>query len=63
MEKTEPNTENTETIEANYHRIKDFVIDFNRRFMIPEERQIFTATKNTLLYPALEYRDVMEEIV
>lgn len=44
------------------HRIKDFVIDFNKRFMTPEGRQIFTATKNTMLYPGLEYKNVMEEI-
>lgn len=52
---------NPDTPHATY-RIKDFMIDFNKRFMIPEGRQIFTATKNTLLYPGLEYKDIMEEI-
>jgi hypothetical protein len=43
------------------YRIKDFIIDFNNRFMIPENKEIYTATKNTLLYPGLRYKDIVGE--
>lgn len=39
-------------------RIKDFIIDFNNRWMVPNGKEIFVGHKNTLLYPKLGYADI-----
>lgn len=38
--------------------IKDFIIDFNERWMIPNKREILVGTKKTLLYPSLRFVEI-----
>ncbi len=40
-------------IPHNAAHIKDFIIDFNRRHMVPKKRKIFVGNKSTSLYPHL----------
>ena len=42
----------------NTYRIKDFIIDFNRRWMVPNGREILAGYKGTLLFPGLNYISV-----
>ncbi len=44
----------------NTSRIKEFIVDFNSRHFIPNNKQIFVGYKDTTLYPALEYINLME---
>lgn len=37
------------------HRIKDFIIDFNQRWMKPSEGEILVGHKDTMLFPDLNY--------
>lgn len=39
----------------NTYRIKDYIVDFNKRWMIPKERKICVGHKETMLYPELDY--------
>jgi len=39
----------------NTSRITQFIIDFNNRYFIPSNGEIFVGTKNTSLYPSLNY--------
>ena len=41
--------------------IKDYIIDFNERFMKPLKREIVVGTKDTLLFPELKYENLKGE--
>jgi len=43
------------------YRVKYFVIDFNKRWMLPNGREIFVGHKKTALYPDLRYKDITRE--
>ncbi|MHA1592738.1 MAG: hypothetical protein ACTSUP_09735 [Candidatus Heimdallarchaeaceae archaeon] len=40
--------------------ISSFIIDFNRRWLLPEGKEMFVGHKKTLLYPRLKYRNILE---
>jgi len=40
------------------YKIKDFIVDFHRRWMAPGKRRFVVGHKNTLLFPELEYVDI-----
>ena len=40
------------------HRVLDFIIDFNERWMKKEDRELFVGHKDTTLYPHLKWIDV-----
>ena len=42
------------------HKIKDFLVDFDRRWMRKNGEGIFVVHMSTLLYPEIEYMPVME---
>ncbi len=39
----------------NTYKIKDYIVDFNKRWMLSNGRKICVGHKNTLLYPEIEY--------
>jgi hypothetical protein len=40
------------------YKIKDFIVDFNERWMKPNGRSLYVGHKNTLLYPEVEFKDI-----
>lgn len=42
----------------NTHRLKDFVVDFNKQHMIPNGKELFVGTTESALYPELKYQGV-----
>ena len=42
----------------NASHLKNFVIDFNARHMLPKGREIFVLNRTTALYPALRYHKI-----
>ena len=42
-------------------RIKEFIVDFNSRHFVPNNKRIYVGYKDTALYPMLECIDLMEE--
>jgi len=45
----------------NTHKIKDFIIDFNERWMKPYHKEIVIGHIDTALYPRLRYVNILEE--
>ncbi len=44
----------------NTYKIKDFIIDFNNRWMLPLQKQIVVGHTKTALYPGLEHKPILE---
>jgi hypothetical protein len=42
------------------HHIKDFIIDFNQRFMLTQNREIFVGSTKSALYPNIKFTEIME---
>lgn len=42
------------------YKIRDFIIDFNTRWMVPEGKEIVVGHKTTTLYPYLKYVNIEE---
>lgn len=42
------------------YKIKNFIVDFNKRHMMLKGRNIFVGHKKTMLYPEIEYKDILE---
>jgi len=42
------------------HQVKDFIVDFDRRWMRPEGKKIVVGHKETALYPELEYMNFLK---
>ena len=40
------------------YRIADFILDFQRTWMVPAKRNIYVGHQDTLLFPKLKYRDI-----
>jgi hypothetical protein len=45
----------------NTYRVKNFIVDFNSRFMLPAQRAIYVGHTKTALHPEIEFRDILEE--
>jgi hypothetical protein len=37
-----------------------FIIDFNKRWLLPEGKEMFVGNKDTLLFPELRYKNILE---
>jgi len=43
----------------NTHKVKDFIVDFNKRWLLPNGREMFVGHTKTLLYPELNHIDIL----